>query len=113
MKIEKNIYLFMLAFCLLFAIDLSAQQGDVEVNQDAQIDKLLELKKDINRREKNFKIQIYNGSRTGAENARRKFQESFFNMQTFIKRLNCCFNSTRCPRIYALLSIEFVSEDII
>lgn len=55
-----------------------AQSATVEVNQDRQIDALLELKKDLNKREKNFKIQIYNGNRTGAENARRRFEQSFY-----------------------------------
>ena len=69
--------LFLLALTLFMAGELQAQNGVVEVNQDPQIDELIELKKDINRREKNFKIQIYNGNRSGAENARRKFQESY------------------------------------
>lgn len=63
--------------CLLISTDLKAQQGEVTVNQDPQIDALLNLKKDLNRRSKNYKIQIYNGSRVGAENARNKFLNSF------------------------------------
>ncbi|MBT8254841.1 MAG: SPOR domain-containing protein [Flavobacteriaceae bacterium] len=77
MNIEKNIFVIALTVCVLCSLNLNAQQGVVEVNQDKQIDKLLELKKDINRRGTNFKIQIYNGSRGGAENARREFYKSF------------------------------------
>ena len=54
-----------------------AQNAEVNVNQDPQIDQLLKLKKDVNRSSNNFKIQIYNGSRYGAENAQTKFLESF------------------------------------
>lgn len=54
-----------------------AQNAVVSVNQDPQIDRLLELKKDVNKRSNNFKIQIYNGSRYGAENARTRFLESY------------------------------------
>ncbi|MBT8257037.1 MAG: SPOR domain-containing protein [Bacteroidia bacterium] len=70
-------FVLFLLICFLFSFGIYAQNGVVEVNQDPQIDELVELKKDINRREKNFKIQIYNGNRSGAENARRKFEESY------------------------------------
>ncbi|MBT8273320.1 MAG: SPOR domain-containing protein [Bacteroidia bacterium] len=63
--------------CLFLSTGLHAQQGEVTVNQDPQIDALLRLKKDVNKRAKNYKIQIYNGSRVGAENARNKFWNSF------------------------------------
>ena len=65
------------AICLLMITSVNAQDGQVTVNQDPQIDALLKLKKDVNKRAKNFKIQIYNGSRVGAENARNKFWNSF------------------------------------
>ena len=54
-----------------------AQNGTVTVNQDPQIDALLLLKKDVNRNTKMFKIQIYNGSRTGAEYARNEFRRYY------------------------------------
>ncbi len=73
-----NILFLSLFFSLLFSLEGRAQEGTVEVNQDRQIDALIELKKDLNRREDNFKIQIYNGSRSGAENARRQFEASFY-----------------------------------
>jgi len=70
-------YMTIAFFCLITVPQIQAQQGVVVVNQDEQIDALLKLKKDINRRNKNFKIQIYNGSRAGAENARLKFLNSY------------------------------------
>jgi len=67
----------------LFAIpNLIAQKGEVTVNQDTQIDALLKLKKDINSTESNYKIQIYNGNREGAEKSRIAFRKSFSNWST-------------------------------
>ena len=70
-------YMAFALFCIFAIPQIQGQQGVVVVNQDEQIDALLKLKKDINRRERNYKIQIYNGSRTGAENARNKFLTSY------------------------------------
>jgi hypothetical protein len=61
---------------------VSAQTGVVTVNQDPQIDALIELKKDVNKKSKNFKIQIYNGNRAGAENARRTFRTYYSDWST-------------------------------
>ena len=65
------------AFFLLFNIVVIAQTGVVNVNQDPQIDELLELKKEVNKKSKNFKIQIYNGSKVGAENAQSTFRKYY------------------------------------
>ncbi|MCK0122962.1 SPOR domain-containing protein [Gelidibacter sp. F2691] len=46
-----------------------AQQGTVSVDQPKDIDKLLEFKKDLRSMEA-FRIQVYNGSRGGAESAK-------------------------------------------
>ena len=67
---------------LFFGFQLHAQQATVEVNQDPQIDELLALKKDLNRRETNFKIQIYNGNRSGAQDARAEFRKYFYGWST-------------------------------
>jgi len=64
---------------------LCAQEGEVTVNQDKQIDALLSLKKDLNRTESNYKIQIYNGNRSGAEKARQAFRNSFRDWSTNMK----------------------------
>ena len=44
---------------LLLSLSLNAQQGEVNVDQDRDIDKLIEYKKDI-KTSKVYKIQIYN-----------------------------------------------------
>jgi len=70
---------------LLAITNLQAQEGVVTVNQDKQIDALLRLKKDINRTESNYKIQIYNGNREGAEKSRIAFRKSFSDLPTNMK----------------------------
>ena len=70
--------LVLTGFLFQFVLHQSyGQEGVVVVNQDPQIESLLKLKKEVNRKAKNFKIQIYNGSRSGAENAREKFRSSY------------------------------------
>ena len=50
---------FSVAILLLaFSVSLSAQQGEVKVEQDSDIDKLLEYKKDI-KTSKVYRIQVY------------------------------------------------------
>lgn len=67
--------LFTIGLCV-FSL---AQQGTVVINEDPTIKELLELKKDINKDEKNsdrYKIQIYYGDRSTAENRKSKFDTS-------------------------------------
>ncbi|MBN4070112.1 SPOR domain-containing protein [Olleya sp. AH-315-F22] len=79
-------FLISTVLLILFAIpNLLAQEGVVIVNQDKQIDALLKLKKDINRTEANYKIQIYNGDREGAEKSRIEFRKSFSDWSTNMK----------------------------
>ncbi|MEN3323492.1 SPOR domain-containing protein [Mariniflexile soesokkakense] len=57
-----------------------AQQGNVVVNQDKKIATLLEVKKEMNKNESDsdrYKIQIYNGNRSGASAAIKEFGNSF------------------------------------
>ena len=82
MYYKEFLMFFSLFLGLTAGTEIHAQSGSVEVNQDKQIDELIELKKDINRKEKNFMIQIFNGNRSGAENARREFRESFYGFPT-------------------------------
>jgi len=75
----KNIFLLtVFGFCL--SLSSTAQDGSVIVNQDQDISTLLQLKKQINSEEKStdrYKIQIYSGSRSGADNAENKYQSSY------------------------------------
>jgi len=65
--------------------EIKAQDGIVVVNQDRNIDALLRLKKEVNRTEVNYKIQIYNGNYTGVEKARTDFRNSFSDWATSVK----------------------------
>lgn len=65
-------------YCLVLLTTYGfSQQGDVSINQDHKISQLLDLKKEMNKEEMNYKIQIYNGDRPGAENARKEFRGNF------------------------------------
>ncbi|WP_299891275.1 SPOR domain-containing protein [uncultured Lacinutrix sp.] len=58
----------------------NAQEGNVVVYQDDDIPTLLELKKQINAEgidSNNYKISIYSGSNTGAENAKNKYDLTY------------------------------------
>jgi len=68
-----------LAVLLAFTSVCNAQQGEAIVNQDNEITRLLELKKDINSDENSssrYKIQIYSGRRASAEKADSDFRHS-------------------------------------
>ena len=54
----KNRYISTLIMALIFAFNLNAQQGEVTIDQDSDIDRLLEYKKDI-KTTKIYKIQVY------------------------------------------------------
>lgn len=54
----KNRYISALIFILFFTFNLSAQEGQVNIDQDSDIDRLLEYKKDI-KTTKIYKIQVY------------------------------------------------------
>ena len=57
-----------------------AQQGQVDINQSQDITRLLNIKKQLNKTENSsdrYKIQIYNGNRSGAYEAQKAFHEYF------------------------------------
>ncbi|HLV38738.1 SPOR domain-containing protein [Xanthomarina sp.] len=69
--------LYTLGFMVLFTSLSFAQQGNVIVNQDKEIDQLLNLKKTINTSENTsdrYKIQIYSGHRSEAESTQSNFR---------------------------------------
>jgi hypothetical protein len=74
MKInKKTIYLLLLGFSLTLSIN--AQEGEINVTQDSDIDKLLEYKKDI-KTSKTYTIQVYNS--TDPDKAKRE-KSNFLN----------------------------------
>jgi len=73
-KIKKSI-LFTLLTVLISQLSFT-QEGVVTIDQDNDIEKLLEFKKDI-RTVDIYKIEIYKGRRVNAENEKTKFLNSF------------------------------------
>ncbi|WP_233702644.1 SPOR domain-containing protein [Hyunsoonleella flava] len=70
----------MMLFTAFLAVIGHAQEGKVTINQDDRITDLLELKKKMNRNEtdsRRYKIQVYSGNRSGAQNAQKDFAETF------------------------------------
>ncbi len=70
-------YLAMTFMLSAFALTLCAQQGEVNISQDSDIDKLLEFKKDV-KTSKVFKIQVYQSVDVDrAQNAKSEFLEAY------------------------------------
>jgi hypothetical protein len=61
---------------LVFSNQLVAQEGVVTIDQDSDITKLLEYKKDVKTVDL-YKIQLDFGSRSEAESLKRKFRNTF------------------------------------
>lgn len=56
----------------------NAQQGNISINQDEKIDRLLDLKKSMNKETTDrYKIQIYSGNRPSAQKAKEKFLSKY------------------------------------
>ncbi len=71
--------LVVLGFFMSTTLSFS-QEGTVTINQDKKITELLNLKKEMNKNEEDpnrYKIQIYNGDRSGAYAAEKDFNQSF------------------------------------
>lgn len=77
-KMNKFLNVLFFAFLMLSFHTISAQEGTVTVNQDEAVTTLLKLKKEVNKKASNYKIQVYSGTRSGAQNAQTKFNESFY-----------------------------------
>jgi len=76
-KVRYKASIYIVLISLFSFVDVIAQEGTVEVNQDKQIDALLNIKKSVNASEANYKIQIYSGNRPGADKAQSEFRSSF------------------------------------
>ncbi len=84
----KSLFKFLL-FTFLFSMfcvnKITAQEGSVSINQDKDISVLLSLKKEVNKSQSNYKIQVYNGNRSGAEKTRSEFRNTFSDWPTSMK----------------------------
>ena len=73
---EKLIFVFqMLAFILFSYLNSNAQTGNVEIIQSVDIEKVIEIKKEINKNISMLRIQIYNGNREDAQVIKEKFEK--------------------------------------
>ena len=70
-KITATLVVFLALTSIMFA-----QNPRVNVDQDPQIEKLLDFKKDT-RTVETFKIQIFSGDRSGAERVKNNFSNLF------------------------------------
>ena len=72
----KNIiFVFqILTFILFGCLNAYAQTGNVEIIQSVDIEKVIEIKKEINKNISMLRIQIYNGNREDAQTIKEKFE---------------------------------------
>ena len=73
-------------FCLVSMVTICySQQGSITINQDADIDRLLAIKKQMNTSESasdRYKIQVYSGNRLEAEKSRSKLRNTYNQWKT-------------------------------
>jgi len=74
-KLKQKINVISLIL-LGFTFCTYAQDGQVKIEQDQNINKLLEYKKDLSTVDL-YKIQVYQGNRSGAETAKSKFESTY------------------------------------
>lgn len=88
MKILKIKLIVLTGLCTItVSLKTFAQQGQININQDKKIDRLLVVKKEMNKDENatdRFKIQVYSGSRVEAEEILTKCKKSFSKWKTTI-----------------------------
>ena len=70
--LASNIQIFIIVLILNFSSQ--AQNGKVEITQSIEIEKVIEIKKEINKNKSMLRIQIFNGSREEANNTKEKFE---------------------------------------
>ena len=67
-----------LFICLLFScLPILSQNGKITVNQSSKLDSIIKLKKELNSKVQNLRIQIFNGDRENAELVMKEYLEIF------------------------------------
>ncbi len=61
----------------LFGLFVSAQQGNININQDVKISKLLEIYTSLDENAGTYQIQIFNGSLSSANDKKANFDLDF------------------------------------
>ena len=54
-----------------------SQKGEVQINKSVKLEKIISLKKELNKKIQNLKIQIYNGNRDQAELIKEEYIKLF------------------------------------
>jgi hypothetical protein len=73
-----NLFIWkLLVISVLFSVKMMAQEGSVSIQKSFEIERVLELKKELNKDQSFIKIQIYSGNRLGAETALENFKTEF------------------------------------
>ncbi len=78
---KRNLF-FITLFTFAFSTINYAQQGTISINQDPRIDELVKLRKDIDDTSDRYRIQIFSGDRTRAEDKRLNFRKYFSQYST-------------------------------
>ena len=81
----KSNFLNFLFAMVLFSGPLLAQNGVVDINKSAALERLIELKKEVNKSANLIRIQIYSGPRSGAEKTLAYFRSLFLNHPSEMK----------------------------
>ena len=72
---RKFIIFFMIIS--MFSTTLFGQNGSIKINQSNKLDSIIKLKKELNSKIQNLRIQIYSGDRENAEQIIQEFNEIF------------------------------------
>tara|TARA_B100001173_G_scaffold294827_1_gene289067 strand:+ start:452 stop:886 length:435 start_codon:yes stop_codon:yes gene_type:complete len=73
---NKKLNLIILLIAIPFW-SVNSQNGYVKINKSKKLEKIILLKKDLNSKIENLKIQIYNGNREQAEKIKEEYIEKF------------------------------------
>ena len=72
----RKIIIFFTIISLSYT-NLFGQNGNIEINQSNKLDSIIKLKKELNFKIQNLRIQIYSGDRDNAEQMIKEFIEIF------------------------------------
>ena len=61
----------------MYSTTLFGQNGNVKINQSSKLDSIIKLKKELNSKIQNLRIQIYSGDRENAEQIIEEFIEIY------------------------------------
>ncbi len=67
--------LFSLIFLFFNQTLLYSQKGEIAITQSIEIEKIIEIKKELNKNSSMLRIQIYNGNRDEAKEIKEKFEK--------------------------------------